>query len=555
MIHEIIIKDFVLIEEAAIDFGPGFTAITGETGAGKSLLIQALKLLCGERGGPQFVREGCRQAVLQMRAEPSEEAEAIMEELGIEAGDELVARRIITDSGKSRVYVNGAMVTLADLRRIVGSMISIAGQHEYHSLLRPERQRMLLDAFSGLSQETGELAVLFDEYRKKERRLRDLRKQKKRWEERRKELEAEVEEITKVAPEPGEEDELRRQREVLKSASSLRQLGEQCYHSLYGGAGSVEEILAECGKLLGKMAAMDPSLDRLARELDSVALQASELASDLRSYLDSISADPARLEEIENRLYALRSLMRKFGPEIEDVLRHKAEIEERLKEGAGLGEELERLEEEVERQGRELVEKALYISHRRAEAAERLGEVVTKELKGLKMKDALFSVEVKRPEAPLPSDVSSHGLDEVTFFFRPNAGSSPRPLADIASGGELSRLLLTIRSVIAVKEAGTTVMVFDEIDAGIGGEVASRVGEKLCALASQGQVLAVTHFPQIAAVANGHILVSKATRNGSTVTSVSMLDGSEERHAELTRMLGGKEGAAGFARELMEWRK
>ncbi len=553
MIHEIIIKDFVLIKEAQITLPDGFIAITGETGAGKSLVIQALKLLSGERGGPQFVRNGCQQAVLQALLDAGTDSQELLGRMGIEYSGELIVRRTISNSGKSRAYINNVMVTLNDLKRLMGGLLTIAGQHEYHTLLRPEKQRFILDAYAGTLHEVELMARRFRDYRSKVKELDELMEQREKWLQRRELIRQELDEIAKVDPRPGEEDELLSQRQILKSSATLRQLGEECYQTLYGRSGSVVETLAHCEKVLAKMTGIDHSLDRLGKEMETASLQIAEIASDLRSYLEQIPADLSRLEEIESRLYAIKNLLRKFGPEIEDVLEHRARLQEELERASDLDSAIDEAKAEKEALGQELLKSAAVISRQRHQAAGRLGKRVTDDLKQLKMKEAEFTVEVSTPSAPSPDKLSPHGMDEVRFLFRPNVGSPPRPLSEIASGGELSRVLLTLRSVIAIEDE-TGVMVFDEIDSGIGGEVALKVGEKLSLLAKQGQVIAVTHFPQIAAMADAHLKVQKTSSDEETISTICQLSSKEDRHNELVRMLGGKrEAAAGFARELLKW--
>ncbi len=552
MLLEIHLRDFVLVREAALSLGPGLVCVTGETGAGKSLLVQALKLLAGQRGSPQLVRHGAEQAVVEAEFRPTPALQEELRARGLESDGGLLVRRIITASGKGRVFVNGVMVTLKELRGLMAPLLSIVGQHEYHRLFHPHRQRELLDGYGGLQKELARYAGLF-------RRLSSLREEVERLEarsqevrRRRAEMEQELREIEAVDPRPGEDDELEQERRLLRSSKELRQLGEECYQGLYVGSGSVVELLDRCRRSLERVASLDPAAQSMAQEAESLLVAATELATDLRSYCDSIPTDLRRLEEIEERLYHLRQLMRRFGPGLDDVAAHRRRLQEAL---AGM-EELEgRLEEarsRLEAAGREALEAARALSQARRRAAEELSRRISQELERLRMEGARLTVEVRTP-APAVDHLGPAGLDEVVFLFRPNPGHPPRPLAEIASGGELSRVLLTIHSMMEREAQGT--LVFDEIDAGIGGGVAEVVGAKLQELARRGQVLAVTHFPQIAARAQTHIKVEKGLADGAAETTMTLLSTPEERRRELARMVGGGgEASERLAQELLEWR-
>ncbi len=553
MLREIQIRDFVLVKEARLSLGPGFVAVTGETGAGKSLLVQALKLLAGLRGGPQFVRDGAKQAVIEGLFLCPAEVQKVMEGKGLEPEEELVIRRIITASGKGKAYINGTMVALKELRDVVAPMLSIVGQHEYHHLLQPHRQRELLDAYAGIQGAKDEYLKIYRRFRSAHDRVKELEQEAQRLEERRSRMEEELEEIEKVAPQPGEEERLEEERMLLRSAKELRQLGEECYSLLYGSQGAAVEVLDQCRRRLERMADKDPSVTRLVGDMEAALLAASEVAADIRAYCDSIHADPSRLEAVEERLYALRRLMQRFGPGLEDVIGYRDRLREELQGLTDVEAELEKARNHLQELGKAALAEALKLTQARRKAGRRLGHQVSQELQRLRMKGAVLDVEVDTPPDPTPDELALHGLDEVTFLFRPNPGHPRRPLAEIASGGELSRVLLTIHSIIGGKIFADT-MIFDEIDAGIGGGVAEVVGAKLKELSAAGQVLAVTHFPQIAAMADIHIKVEKGLHGEKTETTMEVLASREARHGELARMLGGdREAARQFAQELLPW--
>jgi DNA repair protein RecN (Recombination protein N) len=541
MFLELGLENFVLIRSAVLPFSPGLTVLTGETGAGKSLLVQALKIVLGAKATSQLVGTGGELATVQAMLDVHPETAAILQEMGIQHDGELVIRRLIPKKGRGRIYVNGALVGLQDLRRLTDGLVSLAGQHEYQELLRREKQGLWLDRFGGL-EGTEKVARRYQE-------LRALRIEYERTVEQERTVAAELGELRRraaeidaLSPVQGEEDDLEQELQVLKAAATLRSLGESCYSTLYADKGSIQEQLAECRKNLERMADLDPRLEKTAKELDSAAYQAEEAALTLRDYLQDLPTDLSRLDRIEERLYSLRNFQRRYGRSIEEALDYRREIGVRIQAISSGDEELTALKNRIAHEERELLSCALELSAERREAATRLSLAVQAGLSDLNLLKTEFTVEVESPEGAQISDVGPRGLDRVNFLFSPNVGEPARPLAAIASGGELSRVMLAIRTALA-KKAGVETVVFDEIDAGIGGEVAGRVGKKLKALSSRGQVIVVTHFPHIAALADQHLSVGKKVKGGATVASVRELQ-ADERLEEIARMLGGDTTAA-----------
>ncbi|NDY43552.1 DNA repair protein RecN [Dissulfurirhabdus thermomarina] len=527
MLAELLLENFVLIDRAALAFPPGFTVLTGETGAGKSLMVRAVQLILGDRGGADVVRTGAEQGSIQAVLEPGEGARAFLEERGIEAGEDdgLILRRVFSRGGRGRIYVNGVLVTLQDLRALTGGLVSLAGQHDYQHLLRRESHGPWLDRFGGLEDRAA-----------REEALERLR--------------AEAGEIDALAPQPGEDEALEAERRVLRHAATLREIGERCHGALYAEKGAVCEVLARCRQDLERMAALDERLARTLEDLQSAAFQAEEAAFALRDYLQDLPADLSRLEEVEERLHRLERLKRTYGPELADVLEYRRGIDARLADLERGGGDEERLAAELARFEAELLDAARELSEARKAASGDLARAVMEELSGLKLDRAWFEVGVQAPAEPTPADVGPEGLDRVEFLFCPNVGEPIRPLAAIASGGELSRVTLALRAALA-RRGGIETVIFDEIDAGLGGEVADRVGQKLKALSAAGQVIAITHFPQIAAMADHHLVVEKSVEGDRTVTRVRRVEG-EERVAEIARMLGGEpEAALAYARGLV----
>ncbi len=550
MLLELSLKDFVLIDQVSITFPKGLSVMTGETGAGKSLLVGAIKLLLGAKANSGMVRPGADQAVVQGVFEARRDTQKMMEQMGIPADEELIVRRIVSVTGRGRTYVNGAIVTLQDLKRLTGALSSIASQHDYQALLKKDFHRIWLDSFCGIETQVGDLALLYDRLKKLRKQISELKSGKDLIQAEIRELEDQARRIDQVSPVAGEDQGLEQELRVLRSAEDLRDLGSSCFQNLYAGRGSVHETLHQCAQDLERMSRLDPSLSTATEELRAAMYQAQEVSFTLRDYLGSLDSDPARLKKVEQRLYELRELIRDHGPTIEDVLAYRDEIEERLARLTAGQDDLPRLESQREDAEKELLQAAGDVSGKRVRGAVRLSKAVQIELRGLNMPQAAFEVSVKAPGHPVPEDVGPNGMDRVEFLFSPNPGQPLKPLSAIASGGELSRVMLAITVVLAGR-ARVETMIFDEIDAGIGGEVANRVGERLARLARSGQVIAITHFPQIASRADFHLRVSKQVSSGHTRTSVSVLD-QDGRLRELTRMLGGEgDEATRYARKLL----
>ncbi len=543
MLLELILENFILVRRVNLVFSSGFTVFTGETGAGKSVMVQALKLLMGARADSGQVRTGASKAVVQGVFGLSASITRRLEEMGIDADGELIVRRIIPRQGRGRIYINGVVVTLQDLKRVTAGLLSLSGQHDFQELLRQERHGPWLDAFAGLEGYVEKLSNAYHERGQLVRRLKELEQGQKKAGEERERYQAEADAIDEIAPKIGEDQEIERELSILKSAKDLRIFGQGIYEVLYGRRGSIQDELSVCRQDLERMTRLDPGLGDMAKELDSILFQVQEFAWSLRDYVHGIPTDLSRLEQLEDRLYGINRLKKRFGPGIEDVIVHRRRIDEVL---AGMEEAdgvMGQLEKDLEDAGRRLVERAVDLSVRRRESAARLSAAVERELSELNLSNTRFIVEVSGPENPSPHEIGPRGADQVRFLFSANVGEPPRPLAAIASGGELSRVMLALRAVLS-RQSGMFSIVFDEIDAGIGGEVADKVGRKLKALSRHGQVLAITHFPQIAAMGEHHYLVEKRAVEGRTLTEMKILEEQDERIEELSRMLGGNRKAA-----------
>ncbi|MBM3497760.1 MAG: DNA repair protein RecN [Armatimonadetes bacterium] len=570
VLTELHITEFALIEELRIELGPGFTVITGETGAGKSIVIDALSAAVGDRAGADTVRTGAEQAVVEATfdASAAPKALAAAAEAGVEADADgtLILTRVISTAGRHRCRVNGRSVPLSVLREIGDRLVDIHGQHEHQALIRDENHLQFLDGYAGPDALSvrEEYARTFEELRAAQAardrlaaaardRLREVDL-----------LRFQAEEIRSAALTPGEEEELLATRERLSNLERLREGGLEAHGLLAGvteeGLGAVDAA-REALRRLQDLAALDRGLGELAASLETAAYQLEDAAGRLSDYLEGVEGEPDALDEIEQRLALIGRLRRKYGDSPADVIGFGEEAAARLAQLERADERLGELAEEIARLEAEAGGQATRLSGLRREAAARLGEALTAGLGDVGMEHGKLEVELTQTaEAQgLPDGTGgrwladARGIDTGRFRFSANPGEPLKPLAAIASGGELSRVMLLLKSVCSRGHEIPTV-VFDEVDAGIGGRATHAVGNKLAELSRRTQVLCVTHLPQIARLAGRHFHVSKGTRGGRTRVALEPLD-RDRRVAELARMLGAGEGdraALQHAAELLE---
>lgn len=562
MLRELHIRNFVLLADVRVEFGPGLNVLTGETGAGKSILVDALGVALGQRASTDVVRTGAEEArvtaLFDVYGVPEIGAWLDSLGLGVEGGQIVLAREV---GGRGRAYVNGAPAAVSTLRQIGEALVEIHGQHEGQRLLEPSSHLEALDAFGGeaVMERRQRVADLVRRWSELRAALRALETGDRERAQRVDLLRFQVAEIDAAGVRPGEVEELRAARTRLVHAERLREAVGRAYEALYGSDGAAVDALGRAVASLEQATAWDSELRELAATVEGLREGASEAAREVRRALDRIEADPARLEEVEARLAALHSLMRKYGDSVEEVLayRARAAVEcDTLEVADARREEMTR---EVGALEIRLAEEALHLSGVRTETAKRMEKAVLAHLRELGMPAVRFEVSLERLADPqgIAVDgtvvgISRSGIDRVEFLLAANPGEPPRPLRRVASGGELSRVLLAVRSALAGTDP-PSVMIFDEIDAGVGGRTGHVIGEKLRALASRSQVLCVTHLPQIATFADHHFSIRKATDRASTRALVERLEG-EARVEEVARMLGGPrltEAARRHAREML----
>jgi DNA repair protein RecN (Recombination protein N) len=556
LLQELYIRNFALIEEIRLSFGEGLTILTGETGAGKSIILDALGLIAGGRASSEMVRQGTDKAIIEALFLVEQDQDAwkpFLQDMGLEWEEDntLVITREVSASGKSISRINGRIVTVQMLRQIGRRLLEIVGQHENQALLRVEDQLELLDAFGGseiasLRQEVGQLYHQFNDAR---HRLREAQLGEKERMQRIDILRFQLEEIESAGLSPGDEVRLEEERRLLAHAEKLFASASRAYQRLYQGnerEPSVLDLLYRIQQDLASAEKYDASLSKMIESIQTAGYQLEEVAHELRAYRDTIESNPARLSELEERLSLLSRLQKKYGENAEAILQYAEQIKKELFDLENHEEHLIKLERDVDRIGRELAEKALFLSQKRKEVAEDLSELVMGELTQLMMPRTQFAIHFQEFAdedgvriGGRKVHVSETGIDRVEFLFSPNVGEPLRPLAKIASGGELSRTMLALTTILS-NVAGVQTLVFDEVDTGISGRAAQAVAEKLSLVSTRKQVICVTHLPQVACMADTHYQIVKSQKGSRTQTLVSLLQ-ERERIEELARMLSGAE--------------
>jgi DNA repair protein RecN (Recombination protein N) len=546
MLRELRIKNFAVIEEVALELGAGLNILTGETGAGKSIVLNALGLISGNRVSSEIIRHGEDEASVEALFERTPvRVRGKLQKAGYPTEDELVIKRVLGRSGKNRIYLDGSLCPLNLLSELGDALVHIYGQHEHHTLLKPESHLKLLDGFGGLNGAVGEMNA---RYRAMEtawsalKRAREFVEQGKRQKDL---LESQTREIANARLRPDEEEELQAKKNILAHAEKLYQGCLEGEDLLYEGDDALVGRLSRYGNKLRELANIDGALKTTVELIDSALAQLVEANSDLRRYGDRVHVEPGALDQVEDRLEEIHRLKRRYSGSVQDILNLQGKIGEELNALQHGEDEMPRLERAYEAARKAAWESAGALSHERQKVARRLKKEMEREVKDLGMAETVFEIhflELEDKEDAPPFMVggkrlTEEGIDQIEFYFSPNPGEPPKSLAKVASGGELSRLMLAIKSLVLTPGEIPTLL-FDEVDAGIGGGVAEIVGKKLKRVASSHQVICVTHLPQIAALADTHHVVVKDVVGGRTSTTVKQLKGTE-RVNEVARMLGG----------------
>ena len=535
------VKNLALISDIELEFEPGLTVLTGETGAGKSLLIQAISLLAGKRPSESLLRRGESRAVVEGIFRLTPPLRASVEAAGLPVEEEtLHVKRIIRRDGPNRVEINGETVTLTTLRGLLGHRLQISGQHEHTTLKDPEVQLWMLDTFGGLQEERARFAERFKAYRVLVGAIARLERQREE-EKRDRELFAfQLKEIEAAALSPEEFEALREEKAVMNHAETLLANLREALDSLYEREPSAVTLVQNALGNLEAIAAIDSRMEESLKNLREAEVFLDEVAGDLQRYGAKIEFDPQRLEEIEARLATYAALTKKYGGSVEAVLETQARLKERLNQSETLDDTIAARRDEADALRRLLIEAGRDLSQKRREAARAFSERMTASLRELGMPQADFRAGLSPEELPedpgVPADET--GFDTVSFLFTANRGEPPLPVRDVASGGELSRILLAAKALIT-GGTDTQTIVFDEVDAGIGGRTADIVGRRIADIARATQVLCITHLPQIAAYGDHHLRITKTETSDHTRIAVAPL-AEDECVSELARMLGGE---------------
>ena len=542
MLTLIKINNLALIEEVLWEMGSGLIGITGETGAGKSMVIGALKLIVGQRADSELIRTGedtCTvEAVFDLKN--CNEINSILGEAGLEpcSDNQLVIRRVIDRNTANKQFVNCSPVTLNTLKTIGKLLVDLHGPHDHHSLFSADRQLSLLDAYAGLSENTKEHSEAFKKLKTIENEYDSLINSERSNEQAIDLLKHQINEIDEADINPDEEEDLNNKYQVSRNSKNLLETSSKIISQLQGEENSVVDQLMQLTRSFKELEKFDPSTTRYTDKFENALLEIQELQSQMDFYAASVEMDPSEIDSIEERVDLIETLKRKYGNTLNEVLSFREDAQEKLNKTENRHEELKRLEGEIDAARSAMLKISDEITKKRAVAAPKLGKLVTKELMELGFKKSKFEILLERKDQP-----TATGHESMEFLFAPNPGEPSKPLRSIASSGEMSRVMLALKGTLA-REDSIPVLVFDEIDANVGGEIARTVGTKMCSLGDSHQVISISHLPQVASMAASHFVVKKEfTKDGRTKSQIRSVK-NDERVSELARMLGGEKGTA-----------
>lgn len=538
MLQELSIRDFAIIDEIQISFQPKMTVLTGETGAGKSIIIDALGLLAGGRGSTEFIRKGEKKAVIQGLFTLPREANTynILEEYGIDSEDgQIILQRDLYRGGRNICRINGMMVNLATLRKVGETLIDIHGQNEHQELMKPENHIDLLDEYDKKTSELRiQYQVVYQNYRKLKLSMEKKEADEKAWAQRLDMLNFQVKEIEEADLKINEEDELVEEKNKLDNFQAIHDALELSYQILSGEKIDVVGNLGNVMNELSDVSDLSENLQEINTKISDAFYSLEDAARDISDELDSMEWNGERLNEIEERLELIHQLKRKYGDTIEDILHYHSRIEKELREMENAEQNSEKQERQLSEALEKVKELAIKLSKQRKKSAKKLEKMIHEQLSALYMDKAVFEVKFLNN-----SKLYSKGIDKVEFYIQTNPGEEMGPLAKIASGGELSRIMLALKTIFSQK-MGVTSIIFDEVDTGVSGRVAQAIAERISQISNNSQVLCITHLPQVAAIADNHYYISKSVNDGRTETSLKELD-EKQKIREIARMLSGSE--------------
>jgi DNA repair protein RecN (Recombination protein N) len=554
MLREIHIQNYAVIDDLTVEFDFGLNLLSGETGSGKSIVVGALGLALGGRAAPEVIRTGCNRATVTaiFRAPGQSAWQRALEELGVEenGGEEIIFRRVIHSNGRSRLLLNDKPVTIAAVRSLADLLVEVHGQNEQITLFSPESQLELLDRFTGAEELRHEVAELYEHRRQLETQLENLSQNEQDRLRTIDLLSFQLRELEQADLESGEDARLEEEKHVLAHREKIQSAVSMAYGALYEDENSACERVGVAGRALDDLRSFDSSFGAHVASLREAKAQLEDMALTLRDYVKNLDPSPGRLEDVEDRLALLDRIKRKYGKTIEDAITYREQIRKQLSGFEHSDERREELSRELKQAAAKYLRAAEHLSQKRREAAASLEKLVRKELAALSMEKTRFAVQFETAHGPDARTGGAIGIDAVEFLISPNPGEDLRPLGKIASGGELSRIMLALKTVLGTERLGrensakkslNPAFIFDEVDAGIGGRVAESVGQRLKRLSQSAQVICVTHLAQIACFADHHYYVEKFERAGRSHTRVRHLSTEKERAGELARMLSGSQ--------------
>lgn len=551
MLAQITIKDFAIIDEITVNFNDGLTVLTGETGAGKSIIIDAIQLLAGARASVEFVRHNSDEAWIEgifFIDNDNHNVYSILKELDIQVDDEegsIILQRIITAKGKSICRINGKLVTLSILKEVGQTLIDIHSQHETQSLMHPENHIKLLDyyEFNKINLTKEAYLELYEELNELQKKFKQLTESEKQFNERTDLLSFQLNELQSANLEIGEDEELENERHRLMNYEKLFENLQLSYHSLFGDNKALD-FLSQAAMSLEQIEDIDPSFKKISEEIKSHYYGLEELSYQIRQHLDGLEYDPQRLDEVESRLHEINRLKRKYGREIEQLILLMIEMEEELEQLENKEVHLESLQKQILSLQKDTLVEAENLRKTRQQVAEKLKNEIKKELKDLYLEKAIFDVEFSTIDGDIiwkdkKVKLTKNGLDQIQFLISTNPGEPLKPLHKVASGGEMSRIMLALKRIFSEQQNVTSV-IFDEVDTGVSGRVAQAIAEKINEISKKSQVICITHLPQVAAMADQHLLIEKELDKDRTKTKVIKLT-KEQSVEELARMISGSE--------------
>ncbi len=534
MLLGLTLKNFTIIEDLSVGLSTGLNIITGETGAGKSVIVDAINIILGDKATTDNIKSGSDEAHIEALFDISQDntIKSRLEDAGFETSSgELLLKRVIYRTARSRVFINGSISTITLLSRITDGLVDIFSQHEHQSLLRDENHLKILDDFGQTSDEAFDLKESYQNYLTIRNELDDLLKSQKDKFEKEDYLKYQLSEIESAELTAGEDEKLEEEKLKLANAEKLKSTASEAYEALYESEGSVLGKLQNLSNELSELGDVDPTIKEIGMSIEKSMVQLEEAAFSVRDYASTLTSDTGTLEQVDDRIHLINSLKRKYGDNIQEIIQKGVEIRKEVNNIENFEERVEELSKQSEEVIAELKIASQKLSKKRKQSAEKLTKLLEKELKEVGIKGGQFHIKFSEKE------ISTSGIDDITFLFSANPDESPKPLTKVASGGELSRIMLVLKEVIARVEGGS-VIIFDEADSGVGGAIAEAVGQKIRNLSQSYQVICITHLPQVAKYADSHLTVAKTHDDNKTQVTIKNLEG-DERVIELARMIGG----------------